>query len=76
MPLEILGCIITPQLALGEVVEDVEVSDESERGVRIDQHLVVPAGQEALDVPSRLLPPAVRHQALQEPHVEEDARLL
>lgn len=74
--LEVAGRVVTPELAVGEIVKDVELSDESERGVRLGNHLVVPAGDEAVDVPTRLLPPAVHHQALQEPHVEEGARLV
>lgn len=71
--LEIVGRIDAPQLPLGEVVENVEASDESERGVRVD---LVPVRQEAAEVLSRLLPPAVHHQALQEPQIEKDARLV
>lgn len=76
LPLEIVDRIVTPQLSVGEIVEDVHVSDESEHDWRVGQHLVVPAGQEAVDVLSRLLPPAIHHQPLQEPHVEQDERLL
>ena len=70
---EILGQIDALQLALGEVVENVEASEESERGGRVE---LVLARQEVAQVLSRLLPPAVRHQAPQASHVQEDARLV
>lgn len=76
LPPKIVCRIVTPQLTVGEIVEHVQVSDESERGWRIDQHLVAPARQETVDIPSRLVPPAVHNQSLQEAHVKEDVRLV
>ena len=74
--LEIIGRIDPPQLPLGEIIENVEASNESERGGRGVRFDLIQAWQEAAEVLSRLLPPAGRHLAPEEPHIEEDARLV
>lgn len=50
----VLDRVVARRLAMGKIVQDVKLLDESEQSMDFDSHLVIPAWQEVSDIPLRL----------------------